>query len=66
MVAEYGIAYLFGKAIRERAVALIEVAHPRWHDELLAMAKQLGYIPREQYISPPRRPTPCTRSARST
>ena len=28
VVTEYGIAYLFGKSIRERAVALIEVAHP--------------------------------------
>src|SRR5262249_23161653 len=30
VITEYGIAYLFGKSIRERALALIEVAHPRW------------------------------------
>src|SRR5499426_990250 len=29
VITEYGIAYLFGKSIRERALALIEVAHPR-------------------------------------
>jgi acyl-CoA hydrolase len=45
VVTEYGIAYLFGKSIRERAVALIELAHPRWRDELLATAKRLGYVP---------------------
>ena len=30
VITEYGIAYLFGKSIRERAVALIEIAHPSW------------------------------------
>lgn len=39
VITEYGIAYLFGKSIRERAVALIEVAHPRWREELLSAAK---------------------------
>jgi len=28
VVTEYGIAYLFGKSIRERARALIDIAHP--------------------------------------
>lgn len=28
VVTEFGIAYLFGKSIRERAVALIQIAHP--------------------------------------
>ena len=51
VVTEYGIAYLFGKSIRERAVALIELAHPRWRDELLATAKRLGYVPPEQYLA---------------
>ena len=30
VITEYGIAYLFGKSIRERAIALIDVAHPRF------------------------------------
>ena len=51
VITEYGIAYLFGKSIRERAVALIEVAHPRHRDTLLETAKQLGYVPREQYLA---------------
>jgi RimJ/RimL family protein N-acetyltransferase len=51
VVTEYGIAYLFGKSIRERAVALIEVAHPEHRDELLAAAKRLGYVFAEQYLA---------------
>src|SRR5215472_11536290 len=51
VITEYGIAHLFGKSIRERAVALIEVAHPRWREELLNGAKRLGYVPSEQYLA---------------
>ena len=51
VVTEYGIAYLFGKSIRERALALIEVAHPDHRESLLEAAKQLGYVPREQYLA---------------
>ena len=51
VITEYGIAYLFGKSIRERAVALIEIAHPRWREQLLERAKQLGYVPSEQYLA---------------
>ena len=42
VITEYGIAYLFGKSIRERAVALIEVAHPRWREELLNGGQATG------------------------
>jgi acyl-CoA hydrolase/GNAT superfamily N-acetyltransferase len=51
VITEYGIAYLFGKSIRERAVALIEVAHPRHREALLEAARGLGYVPREQYLA---------------
>ena len=51
VITEYGIAYLFGKSIRERAVALIEIAHPRWREELLKEAKRLGYVPSKQYLA---------------
>ena len=44
MVTEYGIAYLYGKSIRERCLALIEIAHPHFRDELLAEAKALKYL----------------------
>lgn len=34
VVTEYGVAYLHGKSIRERAQALIEIAHPDFRKEL--------------------------------
>ena len=40
VITEYGVAYLFGRSIRERAVALIEVAHPDDRDHLMAEAKR--------------------------
>jgi acyl-CoA hydrolase/RimJ/RimL family protein N-acetyltransferase len=51
VITEYGIAYLFGKSIRERALALIEVAHPRWREMLVTAAKELGYVRSEQYLA---------------
>ena len=50
VITEYGIAYLFGKSIRERAVALIEVAHPQFRAELFAQAQAMGYIAAEQAL----------------
>lgn len=35
IVTEYGIAKLKGKSLRERAMALINIAHPDFRDELL-------------------------------
>jgi RimJ/RimL family protein N-acetyltransferase len=50
VITEYGIAYLFGKSVRERAVALIELAHPKFRPWLLEEAKQLGYLPADQTL----------------
>ncbi len=50
VITEYGIAYLFGKSIRERAIALIEVAHPQFRAELLEEAKRLNYVPADQRL----------------
>ena len=50
VITEYGIAYLFGKSIRERAIALIEVAHPKFRVELFAKAQELGYVPAGQSL----------------
>jgi acyl-CoA hydrolase/RimJ/RimL family protein N-acetyltransferase len=44
VVTEFGIAYLHGKSLRERALALIAIAHPDFRDALLAEAKALGYL----------------------
>ncbi|HRD66683.1 MAG TPA: GNAT family N-acetyltransferase [Candidatus Competibacter sp.] len=50
VVTEYGMAYLFGKSIRERAVALIDVAHPHFRPWLLKKAQDLGYVPADQRL----------------
>ena len=42
VITEYGIAYLFGKSVRERAIALIELAHPKFRAGLLEEAIALG------------------------
>lgn len=44
VVTEYGIADLWGKSVRERALALIEIAHPSFRAELLAQAKERCYV----------------------
>ena len=48
VITEYGVAYLHGKTIRERALELIRISHPKFRDELLEKAKELGYVPKEQ------------------
>ena len=50
VITEYGYAYLFCKSIRERALALIEIAHPSFRPWLLAEAKRLGYLREEQTL----------------
>lgn len=50
VVTEYGVAYLFGKSIRERAVALIAIAHPKFRAELFKQAEALDYLPPEQAL----------------
>ena len=44
VVTEYGTAYLFGRSLAERAVALIDIAHPEVRDELLDGAVQRGLV----------------------
>ncbi|RJP49929.1 MAG: acetyl-CoA hydrolase/transferase family protein [Anaerolineaceae bacterium] len=44
VVTEYGIADLYGKTIRQRAQALINIAHPQFRDELKKQAAELHYI----------------------
>jgi len=40
VVTEWGVAELFGKSIRERAEALISIAHPDFRDELAGEARR--------------------------
>jgi 4-hydroxybutyrate CoA-transferase len=44
IVTEYGIASLFGKSIRQRVKALINIAAPQFRDELTFFAKQQHWI----------------------
>lgn len=44
VVTEQGIADLYGKTIRQRAQALIGVAHPQFRDDLTKQAKELHYL----------------------
>ncbi len=44
VVTEYGIAYLHGKSVRERAMSLISIAHPKFRKSLLDEAKKRSYI----------------------
>jgi 4-hydroxybutyrate CoA-transferase len=44
VVTEYGVADLWGRTVRERAQALINVAHPRFRDELRAEAQRRNLL----------------------
>lgn len=50
VVTEYGIAYLHGKNIRERAMELIAIAHPRFRSWLLEEAKKQNLIYGDQAL----------------
>jgi acyl-CoA hydrolase len=42
VVTEYGVAELFGRSLRERAAALIGIAHPEHRDRLRLAARAVG------------------------
>ncbi len=44
VVTEFGVAYLHGKNLRQRAEALISIAHPKFRDGLTEAARKLGYL----------------------
>ena len=52
VVTEYGIAYLHGKNMRERAMELIGIAHPKFRPWLIEEAKKLNLIYRDQAFLP--------------
>ncbi len=51
VITEYGIAHLFGKSLRERAVALIAVAHPQFRAALFEQAQAAGLVPADQTLA---------------
>ncbi len=51
VVTEYGVAYLFGKTIRERAKSLIEIAHPKFREELYAYCEKTKWLQAPQRSS---------------
>jgi acyl-CoA hydrolase/GNAT superfamily N-acetyltransferase len=52
VVTEYGIAYLHGKNIRERAMDLIAIAHPKFRPWLIEEAKKETLIYKDQAFIP--------------
>jgi len=47
IVTEYGVAYLHGKSVQERALALISVAHPKFRAQLLEEAIEAKFVRQE-------------------
>jgi acyl-CoA hydrolase len=52
VATEYGVADLWGKNIRQRAGALIDIAHPDFRSELCAAARARKYL----FVACPERP----------
>ncbi len=52
VVTEYGIAYLHGKNIRERAMALIAISDPKFRPWLIKEAKKRNLIYKDQAFLP--------------
>lgn len=48
VVTEYGVAYLHGKSIRERARSLIEIADPKFRDELYEYCERTKWLQHPQ------------------
>jgi acyl-CoA hydrolase/RimJ/RimL family protein N-acetyltransferase len=50
VVTEWGAAYLYGRSLRERAVALIDLAHPDHQERLLEDAQAARLVPADQKL----------------
>jgi GNAT superfamily N-acetyltransferase/acyl CoA:acetate/3-ketoacid CoA transferase beta subunit len=48
VVTEHGVAELKGRTVRERTLALISIAHPKFREELLAGAKERKFVTVDQ------------------
>ncbi len=47
VITEWGVAYLHGRTIRDRALALISIAHPKFRPGLIREAKRLKFVPED-------------------
>ncbi len=52
VITEYGVAYLHGRTVRERALELIHVAHPKFRAELLESIQDRAYLYQDQPRTP--------------
>ncbi|MFX1276086.1 MAG: GNAT family N-acetyltransferase [Promethearchaeota archaeon] len=50
VVTEWGIAYLYGKSVRERVLQMINIAHPDFREELLEQVKKWNYVFSDQKL----------------
>jgi acyl-CoA hydrolase len=51
VATEYGVAYLHGKNLRQRAEALIAIAHPKFRDSLYEFAVKAHYMEKRSAVS---------------
>ena len=49
VVTEFGVAYLHGRTIRQRAEALIEIAHPKFREELYTYCEKTRWLQRPAF-----------------
>ncbi len=52
IITEYGIASMIGRTVRERAQALIDIAHPDDREELILQAKKANILYADQIYLP--------------
>jgi acyl-CoA hydrolase/GNAT superfamily N-acetyltransferase len=50
VVTEWGVAYLYGKSVRERVLQMINIAHPKFRQELLEHSKKWNYVYSDQEL----------------
>ncbi|MCK4871548.1 MAG: GNAT family N-acetyltransferase [Phycisphaerales bacterium] len=50
VVTEWGAANLHGKTVRERALALIHIAHPDFREQLMKEARERHVVPADQPV----------------
>jgi len=53
VVTEYGVADLHGRSVRERTLALIHIAHPKFRDDLMRDARDRRLLHPNQIALPP-------------